>query len=172
MILVAIIPGPKEPKQTMNSFLYQLVQELKELWSGFIIHCPSHPLKNIPIHGAFTCCACDIPATRKLCGFVGHSAKLGCSKCTKRFPNIKTHGAYSEDDNDKRRDYSGYDQEQWHDRSLLEHRQRAINYTQAQTKSEQKSIESDFGIRYSVLLELPYFDPIRFAVVDPIPRHW
>lgn len=40
--------------------------------------------------------------------------------------------------------------------------------TQARTKSEQKSLENDFGIRYSVLLKLPYFDPIRFAVVDPM----
>lgn len=108
MILVAIIPSPKEPKLTMNSFLYPLVQELKELWSGVIIHCPSHPLKNIPIRAALTCCACDIPATGKLCGFVDHSAKLGCLKCTKKFPNITTHGADS-DDNDKQRDYSGYD---------------------------------------------------------------
>ena len=167
MILVAIIPGPREPKLTMNSFLYPLEQELKELWKGVSISCPNHPLKQIPIRAALTCCACDIPATRKLCGFLGHSAKLGCSKCTKKFPTITTPGA-DISDNDKQRDYSGYDRENWHERSLSEHRQQAINYTQARTKSVQKSIESDHGIRYSVLLELPYFNPIRFAVVDPM----
>ena len=31
------------------------------------------------------CVACDIPAARKVCGFLGHMAKLGCSKCTKEF---------------------------------------------------------------------------------------
>ena len=25
--------------------------------------------------------ACDIPAAREVCEFVGHSALLGCSKC-------------------------------------------------------------------------------------------
>ena len=82
----------------MNSFLYPLVQELKELWSDVIIDCPSHPeshpLKNIPIHAALTCCACDIPATRKLCEFVGHSAKLECSKCTKVFSTLTTPGVH------------------------------------------------------------------------------
>ena len=77
----------------------------------------------------------------------------------------KTNGVYI---GDNKRDYSGYDQENWQERNLSEHRRQAINYTQAQTKSEQKLIESEYGIRYSALLELPYFDPIRFAVVDPM----
>lgn len=29
--------------------------------------------------------ACDVPAARKLCGFLGHGAKRGCSKCKKKF---------------------------------------------------------------------------------------
>ena len=44
-ILVAIMPGTKEPKLTMNSFLHLLVEESKEFWSSVIIPCPSHPLK-------------------------------------------------------------------------------------------------------------------------------
>lgn len=35
---------------------------------------------------ALLCVACDLPAGRKLCGFLGHSAKFGCSKCLKVFP--------------------------------------------------------------------------------------
>ena len=27
----------------------------------------------------------DVPAARKLCGFLGHGAKRGCSKCKKEF---------------------------------------------------------------------------------------
>ena len=36
------------------------------------------------------------------------------------------------------------------------------------TKAQRKLIEKSYGIRYSVLNELPYFDPIRFTVVDPM----
>ena len=28
--------------------------------------------------------------------------------------------------------------------------------------------ESDCGLRFSILLALPYFDPIKFTVIDPM----
>ena len=34
MIVVGCIPGPKEPKGNINSFLNPLVNELLELWTG------------------------------------------------------------------------------------------------------------------------------------------
>lgn len=53
------------------------------------------------------CVGCDIPATRKLCGFLGHSATLGCSKCFKKFPGSVGN-----------KDYSGFDVENWPVRTL------------------------------------------------------
>ena len=41
VILVGIIPGPKEPALHMNSFLQPLVDELKELWEGVIVSIPN-----------------------------------------------------------------------------------------------------------------------------------
>ena len=35
------------------------------------------------------------------------------------------------------------------------------------TKTEQKRKESELGCRYSCLLQLPYFDPVRMLTVDP-----
>ena len=43
-----------------------------------------------------------------------------------------------------------------------------ITSIHASTKAQQKSIEKEYGIRYSVLLELPYFNPIRQTVIDPM----
>ena len=34
------------------------------------------------------------------------------------------------------------------------------------TKSGKQSAESQYGLRYSVLLSLPYFDPIKFTAID------
>lgn len=34
------------------------------------------------------------------------------------------------------------------------------------TKSGVKSAESQPGVRYSILMALPYFDPIRFTAID------
>ena len=37
------------------------------------------------VRAALSCVACNIPAARKVCGFVGHNARLACSKCLKVF---------------------------------------------------------------------------------------
>ena len=163
IILVGIIPGPKEPKLTMNSFLYPMVEELKELWVGVNVHCPDTAIK---VHAALICCSSDIPATQKLCGFIGHSAKLGCSKCSKEFATISL--SSTSGNVEYRKDYSGYNREDWSARESSEHKQQAINYLNANTKADQKLIEDSFGIRHSVLIDLPYFDPVRFPVVDPM----
>ena len=34
IILVGLIPGPKEPKHDLNSYLEPLVNELKQFWKG------------------------------------------------------------------------------------------------------------------------------------------
>jgi len=158
VIIVGIIPGQKEPKLTMNSFLQPLVDELQEFWSGVLVTCSKHPLKSLLIRAALIYCACDIPATRKLCGFVSHSASLGCSKCLKKFPSITVAGK-------KKRDYSGYDKETWPVRDLKVHLDKSDEYKKAKTQSDQISIAKDFGVRYSCLNELPYFNPIRFSDV-------
>lgn len=36
IILIAVIPGPKEPKKNVNSYLAPLVQELLDLWDGMV----------------------------------------------------------------------------------------------------------------------------------------
>lgn len=39
---------------------------------------------------------------------------------------------------------------------------------QSKTKTEQAQKESQYGCRYSVLLKLPYFDPPRMLIIDPM----
>ena len=82
VIIVGCIPGPKEPT-TMNSYLKPLVDDLLVLWEGIPI---AHTSCDFPvvIRGALLAVSCDIPATRKVCGFCGHSATMGCSKCLKK----------------------------------------------------------------------------------------
>ena len=46
-------------------------------------------LRSVTVRLYVGCITCDIyiPATRKLCRFLGQSAKLRCNKCLKEFPN-------------------------------------------------------------------------------------
>ena len=38
----------------------------------------------------------------------------------------------------------------------------------ATSAKEKKSYESNYSIRYSIILALLYFDPLRFTVIDPM----
>jgi len=162
IILVGVIPGPTEPEKTMNSYLKLLIDELKDFWSGVLIPCETHLCKQILVRAALICSTCDIPATRKLCGFVSHSANLGCSKCLKSF------AANNEGTESRKSDYSGYNRDDWPSREESVHRDQSTRYLEASTRTEQREIEKYYGLRYSVIVELPYFNPIRHAVVDPM----
>lgn len=113
--------------------------------------------KKTFVRCALLCVACDVPASRKVCGFLGHAAVLGCSKCSKEFPG--SIGA---------RDYSGFDRSKWTSRNIEEHRQYVASILHCTTQVERAKLESAYGCRYSVLLDLPYFDPIRMTVIDPM----
>ena len=78
IIIVGCIPGPREPCN-MNSYLQPLVDDLLKLWKGITVRLPSSD--EVVIRGALLGVSCDLPATRKICGFSGHSATMRCSKC-------------------------------------------------------------------------------------------
>ena len=41
---------------------------------------------EVLVRCALLCVGCDLPAGRKVCGFLSHAAGKGCSKCNKVFP--------------------------------------------------------------------------------------
>ena len=169
IILVGIIPGPTELHVALNSFLAPMKEELLQAWNnGFEI--PNIPVgdKQIPltIRLALTCIACDIPASRKVCGFLGHRANLACNKCYTAFKQVHE-GSGSNWTN-----YDGFDRKQWTMRTNENHRERCDQiietFRKQGTQTSLADAESLNGLRYSVLLDLPYFDPVRYCVVDPM----
>ena len=156
VLLIGLITGPKEPKHNMNCYLASLVQELIELWTGVDMSVASFS-KMVRVLCALLCVACDVPAARNVCGFLGYSAQLRCSKCMKKFP-----GPIGG------KNYSGFDLTQWPERTVEEHRKNVEAIKSCTTVKHQSELESKFGCRYSVLLDLPYFDPIRMTIIDPM----
>ena len=75
LIVVGIIPGPKEPKHNINSFLQPLVDDRIDLWDGVILDNENGTQEMF--RAAILALSSDIPATRKCGGFVGHNAKRG-----------------------------------------------------------------------------------------------
>ena len=163
LILVGILPGPSEPNLIMNSYLTPMVEELLQLWQGVIVPIQTlHGQINIRLRAALSCVACDIPASKKVSGFLHHSATFGCTKCYKKFAHSKS------DSGGILTDYSGYDRENWTERTCAEHRQKAKELLKEKTPTALQNAESRIGLRYSILLSLPYFDPVKFTIIDPM----
>ena len=144
VFLLGVIPGPHEPKKNIDSYLRSFVNEL---WTGVAMKNTSGI--QVLVRAALICNACDIPACRKVSGFVGHNAYRACSRCLKAFPTtlilVKRQITL-----------------------VPTHREFAIKHKEATTQAQQKEIEREQGCRYSALIKLPYFDVIRFSVVDPM----
>ncbi len=64
------------------------------------------------------------------------------------------------------KDFSGFDRSNWPLRTNLTHRQSVKTIQDAQTITERNRRQTDLGCRYSILLELDYFDPVRMLVID------
>ena len=157
VILVGIIPDMETMPKSINPFLRPLVDEMKVLWRGIRLH---SSISSIPLlyRAAILLAASDIPAARKLCGLKGHSARRGCSKCFKPFPGSVKSG----------RDFSGFDRENWPKRCNDLHRKYAEMVRKAVNKTTHEKLATQYGCYFSVLLELEYFDAIRFTVIDPM----
>ena len=156
MVLVGVIPGPHEPSLHINSFLEPIVLELLKLWTGVEILTTEG---NQIVRAALLCNSSDIPATRKVGGFVGHGAVKGCSRCLRSF----TTNSFTD-----KADYSGFDSATWPTRSLEEHKRKGMEWKHARTQVERHKIEREYGVRFTELLRLPYFDSARFSVIDPM----
>ena len=109
ILIVGLIPGPTEPSKTIDTYLLPLVEELKCLWKGITLTLKG---RNRVVRAAVSCLACDVPAARKLGGFLAHNSKHGCSKCLKEFPR-SAFGQYP--------DYSGFQKENWEVRTHAVH---------------------------------------------------
>ena len=76
VLTLAIIPGPSEPNLTINSYLRPLVDELLECWyTGIRLVEPD----GLPALYKFALGVntCDLPALRKIGGFLSQNARQG-----------------------------------------------------------------------------------------------
>ena len=102
--------------------------------------------------------ACDLPAARKICGFLIHSANLGCSRCYQKFS--RGFGLRS--------CYGNFERDVWLLRTNTKHRSDVKKTLQCTSKTEKTKKEAELGCRYTSLLDLPYFLPIQMLLIDPM----
>lgn len=61
-------------------------------------------------------------------------------------------------------DFSGFDEENWHERTGAEHRELVQSKV---TNSDRNKAKSESGCHYSVFLKLPYLNSPRMLIIDP-----
>lgn len=132
------------------------MSDLLTLWDGVDYETNKSGIKTI--RAALLCVGCDLPAGRKVCGFLSFCANLGCTRCCSNFGT----GIFG------RQDYSGFDRSKWIQCTNEQHRKDVDEVRKCSTITAKQSKESELGCRYSCLLQLPYFDPIRMLVIDPM----
>ena len=133
------------------------MSELKEFWDEVVMKVPRTVNgSGEVIWCALLCVACDLPAGRKVCGFLSLAAGKGCSKCYKLFYGSVGNNSVC---------YAGFDRALWTPRS---HRQSVQVIMKCVSKTEIAKKESELGCRYSVLLERSYFDAATMLAIDPI----
>ncbi|CAG8854910.1 42574_t:CDS:2, partial [Gigaspora margarita] len=79
LLVVAIIPGPKQPKN-FNTFMRPLINELKQLEEG-ILCWDAVTNENFTLHAHVIFWCGDIPAISKLMYITGHNSYMGCRFC-------------------------------------------------------------------------------------------
>ena len=93
----------------------------------------------------------------KLAGFMGHAAINGCPFC-----NI----SFQDDLGNKYCALADYSK--WRQRTREEHIQHAARADRAANVTHQKEIHTKFGYKSCALLQLDYFVPCQFSVVEPM----
>ena len=109
---------------------------MEKLWEGVTIKVNGKPVK---IRAAISCLACDVPAARKVGGFVGHRGYSSCNKCYKTVIILTIQDLKNQNGKDDNMHYMY---------GML------ANKKTARSESERKAVESEFGARYSLLYEL------------------
>jgi len=131
------------------------------LYDGIALPCTSDVLKQRHIRACIAGLAADIPASQKICGFLGHNARLGCNKCYKEF--LSENASFEDKPN-----YGGFNHEMWEQQTNSKHRESCDKIKAATNKTQLQKLESSHGVQYSYLLKLTYFDPVKFVVINPI----
>jgi len=151
MYLAGVVPGPREPSLTqINHLLRPLVNELLEFWDPGVWYtrtpsCASGKL----VRAALVPLICDLKAARQVMGHGSHSAKKFCSVCSLSWGQRNKISETSRIPVPAER-----------------FRECALEWKMARSQSERDKTFKKHGIRWSVLLDLPYWDPPRFTIVD------
>ncbi len=133
----------------INHFLAPLVDDLKDSWDrGFLFTHSPHRV----VRCAIACAVCDLVGARKLSCMAGVGSNHLCTVC-----------ACFGKESRGRVDFDG-----WSERDPASLRAAAERYRDAALIADQDKIFSEHGVRWGELWRLPYWNPSKQLVIDPM----
>lgn len=152
MFLVGIIPGPNEPNtMQLNHILQPLIRDLLEFWDPGVHYSktPNYPLGRT-INCALVPLICDLKAARTTMGWANYNSALNfCSICQLPLEDINR-----------------VDVDNWERRTWQQHKVHAAEWEAATSEDARRKLFTKHGVRSSVLLKLPYWDPTRYVLIE------
>lgn len=151
IFLAGVIPGPGEPsKEQMNELLRPLISDLLISWrDGFFLDRTPNSPSGRRVRCALVPIIADLPAARRLAGIGSYASSHWCSECNQTI-----------------QDRNNVDPLSFTPRDNAAHLKHAKEWLDAQTDHEREELYNEHHIRWSALLELPYWDPTRFITID------
>lgn len=160
-----IIPGPEEPSLTdINNYLRPLVDKLLVAWThGLKLSQTARHPAGRTARCAIILAAFDLPAGRKTAAFASHNARIFCHRCNVWDKTAPGNKKVPLDDLYRRTDH-----EKWLCRECTQLRTWSASWRAAPTSKLREKIFERYGVRWSELWRLPYWDPVRMMIVDPM----
>lgn len=150
MYLAGVIPGPGKPSlDQINHALSLLVLELLDFWKGVFYTITLASASGLLAKGAMIPLVCDMLAARQLCGLSSATSTWFCTFCLLTIQEIEN-----------------LDKSSWPPRNLGEQIRQARCWRDCESEADREEIFKACGVRWSVLLDLPYWNPILFSVLD------
>lgn len=152
MYLAAVIPGRKEPSNDeINHYMAPIVDQLLASYlrgTHYMVTSSSptgRSCKSAVVAGIF-----DLPAARKVGGFAHYSSNANfCKDCKLN-----------------RQEINRLDWWAWEKRELATHIKHAVEWRDASSPGEREMLYKQHGVRWSELLRLPYWNPLKFVIID------
>lgn len=153
MYVAGVIPGPDKPsKEDIYPYIELVMKDLLEFWfTGVRFSRTEEKLLGMLVKAILVPLICDMPAARQITGLSAVTSHHFCTFCDLDIDDIEV-----------------CDRAEWPARNLQHIKHIALLWRDASNENERKTIFESFGIKWSPLHVLPYWDLVRYTVVDPM----
>lgn len=153
MYVAGVIPGPDKPsKEDIYAYIELVMKDLLEFWCpGVRFSRTAREALGRLFKAILVPLICDMLAARQVIGLGSATSHNFCTFCDLDIDDLDV-----------------TDRQEWPAKSPEHIRRIGLLWRDASTTKERDLIFDSFGIRWSPLHLLPYWDPVRYTVIDPM----